>query len=79
MTIQEQAKERADRHAIAEAELHHGLGDNYSYARIYDSEIVSYEQGANDIIKKAMNWLSSCYCFDIDNAWLGDFKKAMEN
>ncbi len=39
------AKERADRHQIAEMELYRGDKCNYSYGRIYNSEIVSFEAG----------------------------------
>lgn len=39
------ARERADRHQIAEMELYAGDKCNYSYGRIYNSEIVSFEAG----------------------------------
>ena len=50
MTIEEEiiiaARERADRHRIAEMELYGGDKCNYSYGRIYNSEITSFEAGA---------------------------------
>ena len=61
-TIEERAKERADRHEMAEAQLHKGLTDSYGYSRIYNAEITSYIQGAKDqeqeIIDKACEWLT---------------------
>lgn len=39
------ARERAERHEIAEMELYGGDKCNYSYGRIYNSEIVSFEAG----------------------------------
>lgn len=39
------ARTRAERHQIAEMELYGGDKCNYSYGRIYNSEIVSFEDG----------------------------------
>ena len=39
------ARERAERHQIAEMELYGGDKCNYSYGRIYNSEISSFEAG----------------------------------
>lgn len=39
------ARERADRHQIAELELFGGLSHCYSYSRIRDAEISSFEAG----------------------------------
>ena len=39
------ARERANRHEIAEMELYKGDKCNYSYARIYNTEIASFEAG----------------------------------
>lgn len=44
--IIEAARERADRHQIAEMELYSGDKCNYSYGRIYNAEIASFEAGA---------------------------------
>ena len=40
------ARERAERHQIAEMELHKGNKQLYFYDRIYNSEIASFEAGA---------------------------------
>lgn len=40
------ARTRAERHQIAEMELYRGDKCNYSYGRIYNSEITSFEAGA---------------------------------
>lgn len=40
------ARTRAERHQIAEMELYAGDKCNYSYGRIYNSEIASFEAGA---------------------------------
>ena len=40
------ARTRAERHQIAEMELYGGDKCNYSYGRIYFSEIASFEAGA---------------------------------
>lgn len=39
------ARERADRHQIAELELFGGLTQRYSYYRVRDAEISSFEAG----------------------------------
>lgn len=39
------AREKAERHQIAEMELYKGDKCNYSYERIYNSEIASFEAG----------------------------------
>ena len=44
--IIEAARTRAERHQIAEMELYRGDKFNYSYGRIYNSEIASFEAGA---------------------------------
>ncbi len=43
--IIEAARSRAERHQIAEMELYRGDKCNYSYGRIYNSEIASFESG----------------------------------
>lgn len=40
------ARTRAERHQVAEMELYKGDKCNYSYGRIYNSEIASFEAGA---------------------------------
>lgn len=47
------ARTRAERHQIAEMELYRGDKCNYSYGRIYFSEIASFEAGAK--------WADSTY------------------
>lgn len=44
--ILEAARERADRHQIAERELNNYNSQLYFYDRIYNSEIASFEAGA---------------------------------
>lgn len=44
--ILEAARTRAERHQVAEMELYRGDRCNYSYGRIYNSEIASFEAGA---------------------------------
>lgn len=44
--IIEAARSRAERHQIAEMKVYGGDKCNYSYARIYNSEMASFEVGA---------------------------------
>ena len=46
-TIEERAKEYADRHQSAELN-YFGLGKVYGYSRIYNAELTAYERGANE-------------------------------
>ena len=46
-TIEERAKEYADRHQNAELN-YFGLGKVYSYTRIYNAEMATYERGAKE-------------------------------
>lgn len=46
------ARERAERHMIAEAELRGGLNCLYNYPRIENSEIASFEAGAKWMYEK---------------------------
>ena len=68
-TIEERAKEYADRHKATEIN-YFGVGKVYGYERIYNAEITTYERGATeqkaiDIEKaktafsKACGWLST--------------------
>ena len=53
------ARERADRHEIAEMELYKGDKYNYSYARIYNTEIASFEAGVEWADKNPQSlWIS---------------------
>lgn len=46
-TIEERAKEYADRHK--ETEINYfGIGKVYGYSRIYNAEITAYERGAKE-------------------------------
>lgn len=58
------ARTRAERHQIAEMELYRGDKCNYSYGRIYFSEIASFEAGAK--------WADSTYV-------KGDIEKESES
>ena len=51
--ILEAARTRSERHQVAEMELYRGDKCNYSYGRIYFSEIASFEAGAK--------WADSTY------------------
>ena len=46
-TIEERAKEYADRHQNAELN-YFGLGKVYGYTRIYNAEMATYERGAKE-------------------------------
>ena len=46
-TIEERAKEYADRHQDAELN-HFSLGRTYGYQRIYNAELTAYERGAKE-------------------------------
>ena len=46
-TIEERAKEYADRHQSAELN-YFGLGKVYGYTRIYNAELTAYERGAKE-------------------------------
>ena len=58
------ARTRAERHQIAEMELHRGNKQLYFYARIYNAEIASFEAGAK--------WADSTYV-------KGDIEKESES
>lgn len=47
MSIEERAKEYADRHQSAELN-YFGLGKVYGYTRIYNAELTAYERGAKE-------------------------------
>ena len=47
MTIEERAKEYADRHKATEIK-YFGVGRVYGYSRIYNAEITAYERGAKE-------------------------------
>lgn len=46
-TIEERAKEYADRHKATEIN-YFGVGNVYGYERIYNAEITAYERGARE-------------------------------
>lgn len=46
-TIEERAREYADRHQSTELN-YFGLGKVYDYSRIYNAELTAYERGANE-------------------------------
>ena len=46
-TIEERAKEYADRHKATEIN-YFGVGNVYGYERIYNAEITAYKRGANE-------------------------------
>ena len=46
-TIEERAKEHADRHKAQEIAFF-GENKRYSYTRVYNAEITAYERGAKD-------------------------------
>ena len=46
-TIEERAKEQADRHKATEIN-YFGVGNVYGYERIYNAEITAYERGATE-------------------------------
>ena len=91
-TIEERAKEYADRHKATEID-YFGVGNVYGYERIYDAEITAYERGAKEQkaidIENACEWLGN-YLMEIGypDDWLRDspniksgkerFRKAME-
>ena len=78
-TIEERAKEYADGHKATEF-AYFGSNRCYSYERVYNAEIVSYERGATDQkaidIDKACVWLKARNV--LTEASLEGFRKAME-
>ena len=46
-TIEERAKEYADRHKATEIK-YFGVGRVYGYSRIYNAEMTAYERGAKE-------------------------------
>lgn len=46
------ARERTERHSIAEVELHKGLGKLYGYSRIENAETVSFKAGVEYLKSK---------------------------
>ena len=90
-TIEERAKEYADRHKATEIN-YFGVGKVYGYERIYNAEITAYERGAteqkaideanykqgyNDATKKACELLKAVGVLTDDDSIMG-FIKAME-
>ena len=90
-TIEERAKEYADRHKATEIN-YFGVGKVYGYERIYNAEITAYERGAteqkaideanykqgyNDATKKACELLKAVGALTDDDSIMG-FIKAME-
>lgn len=84
-TIEERAKEYADRHKATEIK-YFGAGRVFGYSRIYNAEMTAYERGATEQkaigIEKAKNafnktcgWLST---FPWYNEVFEKFIKAME-
>ena len=68
-TIEERAKEYADRHKATEIN-YFGVGKVYGYERTYNAEITAYERGATEqkaidvekaktAFSKACGWLST--------------------
>lgn len=57
------AKNYADRHELVEMELR-GLANLYSYSRIYNAEITSYEHGAKDTLELVKKYIYSNINFD---------------
>ena len=59
-SIEERAKEYADRHKATEF-AYFGSNRCYSYERVYNADIVSYERGAKEQkaidIDKACEWM----------------------
>ena len=78
-TIEERAREFADRHEEAELNLR-GIGSIYGYNRIKNAEICAYERGAEEQrkidIDKACDWLRARNVITEDS--LEGFRKAME-
>lgn len=85
-TIEERAKEYADRHKATEIN-YFGIGNVYGYERIYNAEITAYERGATE--QKAIDIDKACEIVrNIANEYFGDweqsckvedtFRKAME-
>lgn len=85
-TIEERAKEHADRHKATEIN-YFGIGKVYGYERIYNAEITAYERGATE--QKAIDIDKACEIVrNIANEYFGDweqsckvedtFRKAME-
>lgn len=91
-TIEERAKEHADRHKAQEIAFF-GENKRYSYTRVYNVELASYVSGAKEQkaidIDKACEWFGT-YLMEIGcpDDWLRDslniksgkerFRKAME-
>ena len=78
-SIEERAKEYADRHKATEF-AYFGSNRRYSYERVYNADIVSYERGAKEQkaidIDKACVWLKARNV--LTEASLEGFRKAME-
>lgn len=78
-TIEERAREFADRHEEAELNLR-GLGGVYGYNRIKNAEICAYKRGAEEQrkidIDKAYDWLKARNV--LIDASLEGFRKTME-
>ena len=90
-TIEERAKEYADRHKATEIN-YFGVGKVYGYERTYNAEITAYERGAteqkaideanyqqgyHDATKKACDLLKAVGVLTDDDSIMG-FIKAME-
>lgn len=84
-TIEERAKEYADRHEEAELNLR-GLGGTYGYNRIKNAEICAYERGAKeqkqiDINKAKKAFSEACGWLNVYPWYIevkDEFRKAME-
>lgn len=78
-TIEERAIEYANRHKATEF-AYFGPNRRYSYERVYNADIVSYERGAKEQKaienNKACEWLKARNV--LTEASLEGFRKAME-
>ena len=78
-SIEERAKEYADRHKATEF-AYFGSNRRYIYERVYNANIVSYERGAKEQkaidIDKACEWLKARNV--LTEASLEGFRKATE-
>ena len=77
-TIEERAREYADRHKATE--INFGVGKVYGYERIYNAEMTAYERSAKEQkaidIDKVCDWLRARNVITEDS--LEGFRKAME-